>query len=40
MCFLIESPMERHADEVLSRLINCNGVPVKEEYSIAHKLVV
>lgn len=26
MCFLMESPIERHAD--LSRFTNCNGVPV------------
>lgn len=27
MCFLMESPMERHADDDLSRLTNRNGVP-------------
>lgn len=28
ICFLIESPIERHEEGFLSRLKNCNGVPV------------
>jgi hypothetical protein len=33
MCFLMESPMERQADDDLSRWRNCSGVPEGRRFS-------